>query len=182
MKSHLQVKVFSMAAEMHYIHKNENKWKDRARIARQKVRAFYTASENERFNNSLSYAENAFWSMRKHRLGMKAEARVTHLAYGFMKRLGYSEMEYICYGQIKGYGSSEPDWKAIEVMVNRFSKDETNPQDWMQSFTRWLEDAKEWYDGNKQRIEAFNRGRPERLKALKLLKKPYVRPEPMEKT
>src|SRR5882724_42488 len=170
MKSHLQVKVFSMAAEMSYIRRKEEQWKTRARYARQKQQ-----------QQSLDYAENSFWSLRWHREDMKVEARTTHLTYGFMKGLSYEQMEHICYGVLKGYGSSEPNWKAIEAMMLRFTLDETSPQDWMQRFSQWLEAAKVWYEGNKGRIEAFNKGRPARLEALKALKKPYEPPKAQEK-
>lgn len=175
MKSHLQVKVYSMSAEMTYIRRKEEQWKNRARIARTRL------TEMEKSAKVSTYAENAFWSLRCHRMVMKSEARNTHLAYGFMKGRSYEQMEHICYGQLKGYGSSEPDWKAIETMIQRFSKDEPYPQNWMQQFTQWLEAAKVWYEGNKQRIEAFNKGRPERLAALKALKKPYEPPKTQEK-
>lgn len=177
MKSHLQVKVFSMAAEMSYIRRKENQWKAKARYARQRQQALSDREKKETAASSQTYAENAFWSLRFHRDGMKAEARTSHLAYGFMKGRSYQRMEHICYGVIKGYGSSEPDWKAIESMVGRFTKDETSPQNWMQLFTQWLEAAKVWYEGNKGRIEAFNRGRPARLAALKAAKKPYEGPK-----
>lgn len=176
MKSHLQVKVFSMAAEMSYIRRKEEQWKNRAQYARQKEKlaAATSAEPNHLYTD---HAENVFWSLRCHRDGMKAEARTSHLAYGFMRGRSYELMEFICYGQLKGYGSSEPDWKAIQAMVERFTKDETNPQDWMQRFAEWLEWAKVWYEGNKQRIDAFNKGRPARLAALKATKKPYVPPK-----
>jgi hypothetical protein len=63
-------------------------------------------------------------------------------------------MEPLCYGVFKGYGTTEPDWKAIEEMVARFAKDETNPQDYMQRYAEWLAEALKWYEGNKLRIPA----------------------------
>jgi len=169
MKSHLQVKVFSMSAEMSYIRRKEEQWKNRARYARQKVADFAKAANAQHVDaqRSVDYAEKSFWSLRHHREDMKVEARTTHLAYGFMKGRSYEQMEHICYGQLKGYGSTEPQWGRIEARVERFTKDESIPQDWMQRFTQWLEAAKVWYEGNKQRIEAFNKGRPARLEALK---------------
>jgi len=167
MKSHLQVKVFSMAAEMTYIRRKEDQWKARAKIARQRQQLLSDPEKKEKAASSQAYAENAFWSLRGHREDMKIEARTTHLAYGFMKGRSYEQMEHICYGQLKGYGSTEPQWGRIEARVERFTKDESIPQDWMQRFTQWLEAAKVWYEGNKQRIEAFNKGRPARLEALK---------------
>ena len=143
MKSHLKVKVFSLSSEMTYIRRQEEKWKTRARIARQRQKPM-----------SQGYAEANFWSHRWHRVDLKKEARTTHLAYGCMKGISYARMEPLCYGVFKGYGTTEPDWKAIEAMVERFSKDETNPQNFMQAFSEWLADAQKWYEGNELRIPA----------------------------
>lgn len=142
MKSHLKVKVVSLAAEMTYIRRQELKWKRHAKYARQKQK-----------ENSIKYAEANFWSHRGHRAGLKHEARSTHLAYGFMKGVPYAAMENICYGVYKGMGSSEPNWPAVAAMVERFSKDEDNPQDFMQKFAEWLADAKAWFEGNPERIK-----------------------------
>ncbi len=160
MKSHLKVKVFSLAAEMTYIRKQEEKWKERARAARAKGR-------------DSAYHEANFWSQRYHRQNLKSEARATHLAYGFLRGNPYSAMEPICYGGLKGYGSSEPAWSTIEGMVERFTKDEPNPQGTMQKFAEWLSDAKLWFEGNPERIEKLNQERPARVAALKAQKKPY---------
>lgn len=153
MKSHLKVKVFSLTAEMTYIRRQEDKWKTKARIARQRQK-----------QNSVDYAEKNFWSQRSHRSGLKVEARNTHLAYGYMKGVPYPAMERICYGPLKGYGSTEPNWDAVASMVERFSKDEDNPQNIMQKFTEWLSDARVWYAGNEARINAAE---AERLKLRK---------------
>lgn len=142
MKSHLKVKVFTLGAEMSYIHRQEIKWKEKARVARQKAR-------------DPKYLEDNFWSLRHHRKELKVEARHTHLAYGFMKGRSYREMEQFCYGDIKGYGSTPPDWAKIEQMIDRFSQDEPDPRDVMQKFSEWLASAKEWYDGNPDRIQVL---------------------------
>lgn len=154
MKSHLKVKVFSLSSEMTYIRRQEEKWKSRAKRAREKGR-------------DDAYAFSNFWSQRAHRLDLKREARSTHLAYGFLRGQSYDCMEQICYGPLKGYGSSEPDWKSIESMVERFSKDEANPQDTMQKFAEWLADAKVWYEGNPKRIRLLEADRPNRIARLK---------------
>ena len=163
MKSHLQVKVFTLMQEMTYIRRKEDKWKTRARIAR----------KNQK-ETTTQYAERNFWSHRLHRQGLKTEARNTHLAYGALRGAPYRIMEVMCYGPLKGYGSSEPDWKSIESMVERFSKDEDDPQGTMQRFGEWLADAKIWYEENPDRIELWNSQRPQRIEALKATKKPYV--------
>lgn len=163
MKTHLQIKVFTLMQEMTYIRRQEEKWKVRARFARQKQR-----------RASVEKAEATFWSMRWHRSGLKVEARNTHLAYGALRGVSYSRMEVMCYGPLKGYGSTEPNWKSIEEMVERFSKDEDDPQGTMQRLGEWLADAKIWYEGNPSRVEEWNKQRPERIKLLKTLNKPYV--------
>jgi hypothetical protein len=145
MKSHLKVKVFSLCSEMTYIRRQELKWKEKARVARLK------AKEGKKSNPE--YCEQNFWSQRYHRYDLKKAARITHLAYGAMKGIPYSSMETICYGVLKGYGSSEPNWGDIQATVERFSKDEPNTQEIMQRLSEWLHDAKLWYDGNENRIE-----------------------------
>lgn len=162
MRSHLKVKVFSLSAEMTYIRRQEEKWKTRARYARSKQK-----------QQSVIYAEENFWSNHHHRIGLKSEARTTHLAYGFLMGVAYSSMENICYGPIKGFGSSEPDWKSIEAMVERFSKDEDNVPGTMQKFAEWLADAQKWYEGNEDRIKQLDAERPARIAHLKSLKVPY---------
>lgn len=152
MKSHLKVKVFALSAEMTYIRRQEAKWKNRARYARLK-------------GKSDAYQHQALCSHQAHRYELKTEARNSHLAYGYLKGRPYQQMEQICYGQLKGFGSSEPDWKAIESMVERFTKDETTPQDVMQKFAEWLADAKAWYEGNKDRIKVANEQRQMQAKA-----------------
>ena len=144
MKSHLKVKVFSLAAEMTYIRRQEEKWKTRARLARQK-----------QIDHRVDYATLNFWTNRWHRVALKTEARHAHLAYGCMKGVPYSKMEVMCYGPLKGYGSTEPHWKTIEDMVDRFSRDEPNKPDIMQRFAEWLADAKVWYEGNERRIKSL---------------------------
>lgn len=153
MLSHLKVKVFTMSAEMTYIRRQEEKWKNRARWARKQVehRAEHAAR--------VQYAEQNFWSQRGHRSDLKYEARTTHLAYGAMKGVPYSQMEIVCYGPLKGFGGEEPNWAKISATVERFSKDEPDSQAIMQKFAEWLADAKLWYEGNPERIIALNNAR-----------------------
>jgi hypothetical protein len=147
MKSHLKVKVFSLSAEMSYIRRQEEKWKTRARLARKKIENINQHRAN------VEYAERNFWSQHWHRYQLKTEARTAHLAYGCMRGMAYSRMEAICYGPLKGYGSTEPDWEAIGAMVGRFSVGEDDQQGIMQKYAEWLADAKTWYEGNPDRIK-----------------------------
>lgn len=151
MKSHLRVKVYALSHEMRYIRRQENKWKQRARNSRQRQKQ---TGNDIRVQESQSYAETNFWTLRNHRKSMKSDARNTHLAYGFMRGVPYSRMEQLCYGVYKGYGVTEPQWSRIEAIVEKFSKDEPMPQVFLQAFHEWLEDAKKWYEGNKERIRS----------------------------
>lgn len=153
MKSHLRVKVHSLSHEMRYIRRQENKWKERAKHARQRAKS-HPSAVDEGEARRLAYFEGNFWSLRNHRTGMKTDARNSHLAYGCMRGMPYSRMEQLCYGVYKGHGVKEPQWGKIEAMVQRFSKDEPNPQEFMQRFAQWLEEAKAWYEGNESRIPA----------------------------
>lgn len=149
MQSHLKVKVYTLAAEMSFIHRQEIKWKARAKAARQRQKQH----AEEKTANSILYAEKNFWSHRLHRLDLKSDARTNHLAYGFLKGRTYQEMEYISYGGIKGYNKEEPDWARIEEMVQRFTKDETDPGGIMQRFGEWRSAATAWFEGNPDRIK-----------------------------
>jgi hypothetical protein len=153
MKSHLKVKVFSLSAEMSYIRRQEEKWKNKAKIARQKALILSDPEVIGKTNAFLTYAERNFWSQHWHRYQLKTEARTAHLAYGCMRGMAYSRMEAICYGPLKGYGSTEPDWEAIGAMVGRFSVGEDDQQGIMQKYAEWLADAKTWYEGNPDRIK-----------------------------
>lgn len=170
MLSHLKVKVHSLAAEMTYIRRQEEKWKTKARYARQKRNAVIVKNvdwvndpdlRDKATNNAikLQYAEENFWSQHWHRYELKDHARITHLAYGAMRGVPYSRMEVICYGPLKGFGGSEPQWTKIGSVVERFAKDEPNQQEIMQRFSEWLADAQKWYESNPERIIAMNNAR-----------------------
>jgi hypothetical protein len=158
MLSHLKVKVFSLSAEMTYIRRQEEKWKTKARLARLKRDATITKDgwNDDQVNagNKLQYAYDNFWPHRTHRYSLKVEARHAHLAYGCIKGILYSRMETICYGPLKGYGSTEPKWGTIQDMVERFAKDEPNKREIMQRAEEWVAEAITWYEGNPSRIEA----------------------------
>lgn len=189
MKSHLQVKVYSLSKEMTYIRRTEEKWKNRARYARHKqAKALKDAHGHpvtalqgaqgivEVSADPIAYAERNFWTNRLHRVALKAEARTTHLAYGCMKGVPYSRMEAYCHGWRKGHGSTEPDWMAISDMVERFSKGEPDPQAIMQKLSEWLESAHLWFEGNPNRWLIIEQNKPaERAKWI-AKRKPYVRP------
>lgn len=159
MLSHLKVKVHSLAAEMTYIRRQEEKWKNRARNARKWQQTLLLETTKAKALEKQQYAEANFWSQHWHRYELKDHARITHLAYGAMRGVPYSRMEVICYGPLKGFGGSEPQWTKIGSVVERFAKDEPNQQEIMQRFSEWLADAQKWYEGNPERIIAMNNAR-----------------------
>jgi len=61
MRSHLKVKVFTLAAEMTYIRRQELKWKERAKYARARQKTLLAIVENQKAVSSQAYAENNFW-------------------------------------------------------------------------------------------------------------------------
>jgi hypothetical protein len=153
MRSHLKVKVFTLSSEMTYIRRQEEKWKTKARINRQKLAKITTIGpDRDKTNQRVIYCESNFWSQYWHRLDLKYQARHAHLAYGCIKGVPYSKMENICYGPMKGYGGYEPKWEDVSSMVERFAKDEPNQQEINQRAAEWITDAKAWYSGNKDRI------------------------------
>lgn len=147
MRSHLKVKVYTLGAEMTYIRRQEEKWKSKARAARQRQK-----QNDEKAASAVVYCEDNFWSQREHRKGLKSEARWSHLAYGFMRGRDYQQMEFICYGDVKGYNREAPNWERIEEIITKFSKDEPDQRDIMQRFGEWLAAGKVWYDANPDRI------------------------------
>lgn len=161
MKSHLKVKVYTLAQEMSFIHRQEIKWKARAKAARQRQKQ----QADEKTAASILYHESNFWSLRGHRRDLKIEARISHLAYGFLKGHSYAKMEAVAYG--KERGRVPPDWHAIEEMVARFTKDESSdPRDVMQRFSEWRAAAEAWYEGNSSRIKALRAVRADFKKAM----------------
>jgi len=118
MLSHLQVKVWNLAQEAHYIRSKEKKWKDRARAARAKAK-------------DPKFSEDNFWSMRNHRMELRVESRCSQLAYGFLRGRKYHQMEDVAY--------SAPDWSRIENIAKRFSQDD--PRLVIQSFAEWKDEA-----------------------------------------
>ena len=78
----------------------------------------------------MSYEDcrNHFWGLRGHREGLRKQTRTAHLAHGFIRGRSYREMEYACW--------VEPDWKAVEDTVIKFSN--TDERETRQKFAEWL--------------------------------------------
>jgi len=94
------------------------KWADRARLALRKMQKNKLAAEKaaEVFGES----KNEFWSLRHHRLGLRPEARASHLAYAFLRGQKYLDVELKCY--------EHPDWDTVTRLVRKFGRSEYPPK------------------------------------------------------
>lgn len=119
MESYLKVKCMSLANEAVIIRNQERKWKERARLAREKQK-------------NPQYAESNFFGLRHHRVNdVRREARSAHLAYGFLKGNSYLEMENFSY--------TEPDWERIERLVEKYGEGDARAI--KQQFAEWKDAA-----------------------------------------
>lgn len=100
MKAFLRIKVTSLAAEAKLIRKDEN---------------FYLAKARRRAASmeAKERAREIFVNLRQHRIyGVRREARVSCLAYGYLRGRAYKQLEAKCYEQ--------PDWAKVADIVRRF--------------------------------------------------------------
>jgi hypothetical protein len=122
MKSHLQVKIWSLAQESKYIRTKEQKWLEKARAARAKEK-------------SATFAEVNYSSLHWHRKGLSSIARHSQLAYGFLRGVPYAVIEQLAY--------TEPNWEKIQEEAMRFSKDD--PRLTTQNFAEWKDAAASYH-------------------------------------
>jgi hypothetical protein len=100
---HLKIKIQSLAAEARIIRSEEKQQKRRRR--------WCAAHTPEKY----SEANDAFWSLRKHRHGVVGtEARVSLLAYGFLRGVAYATME------ASVNHKNHPDFGRVENLATRF--------------------------------------------------------------
>jgi hypothetical protein len=125
MRSFLKVKVMSLVAESKIIRAQELKWKKSAARARQREK-------------DPKFAESNLFGLKTHRVcAVRNEARLTHLAYGFMLGNEYEAMEKKAY--------VEPNWDKIEKMISKYGIVHTtvdgvlhiDNRDAMQKFSQW---------------------------------------------
>jgi hypothetical protein len=111
MKTHLKIKIMSLAAEACIIKAQQRRWKAAPRQAGAAPHAMW-------------------WSLREHRLDVvRPEARHSLLAYGFLRGRPYRAMEAKCY--------QEPDWDKVHDMALRFGGGDK--RDVAQRFAAWKE-------------------------------------------
>jgi hypothetical protein len=102
MKTYLQVKIASLAAEARIIRRKEYIAKDRARLCRSGMCP----------DNPEIYAHEAA-SLHQHRtFDVRRESRAAQLALGYLRGRAYRAMEAKCY--------EAPQWKRVAELVKKY--------------------------------------------------------------
>lgn len=98
-KTHLKVKIKSLAAEAVIIKREEAKWKQFA----------YTDPQT-----NFAAKHPMFWSLRQHRLqDVRKECRHATIAYGYLRGRAYKQIEAKCH--------EAPIWSRVADIVINFS-------------------------------------------------------------
>ena len=120
----LKIKIKTLQAEARIIRHEEQKLKSRSNEEKAYRRAARLYAKGKLRKEPVlkgkpqkeETARKKRWlrmDIRGHRQGtVREEARVTHLAYGFMKGIPYKVMEQKCH--------EYPDWVSVRSMVSRF--------------------------------------------------------------
>lgn len=129
MKAYLQVKLINLADEAKLIRSKE--WR---RLALAKKSLENNHPETAEYHMKIHAGHHS------HRVTVvRDEARLTNLAYGFLRGNEYCEMEE--------RAKEEPDWNRIRRMALRFREKEYD--ELVSEFDEWLKRAKEdWFAGN----------------------------------
>ena len=121
---HLKIKIKTLQAEARIIRHEEQKLRARTdeEKAFRRAAALYAKGKLKKMpvlKGKPQKEETRNWKLRErldvrdHRQGVvRQEARISHLAYGFMKGIPYKVMEQKC--------REEPDWEAVRAVVKRF--------------------------------------------------------------
>lgn len=117
MKSHLKIKIKSLAEE--------------ARIIRAEERKHIKSAHWCRFHSEMlgyeAWYQN-YWSLRQHRLGLRAEQRAALLAYGFLRGRAYRQIEPKTLYDTPPYCRKGPNWTRVADIVLKFGKDQWGHQ------------------------------------------------------
>ena len=121
---HLKIKIKSLAAEARIIRAEERKAKAQRRtavatLACEEATVWFAKAEAR-----LARATETFWSLRHHRTSaVRNEARISQLAYGFLRSTSYSEIEQKT--------DDPPDFDAVKKMADRFDMLTRSDGPWM---------------------------------------------------
>lgn len=122
MNAYLKVKIKSLAAEATIIHREERVHnigaRGRTRLKRQLRRMNdLTEAQRTRIERRLQAptptAMATFWGLRQHRTqDVRSESRSAQIAYGYLRGRTYQ--------QIEGAAKSEPDWKRVQRLIEKY--------------------------------------------------------------
>lgn len=123
MNAYLRIKVISLAYEAKAIRKDENYY-----LAKARRRAAVQKSGDQ--------AKEVYWGLRRHRIiDVRREARVSCLAYGYLRGRAYKQLEAKCYEQ--------PDWTRVADIVRRFGDLNLKADQIKERIKQWREAANE---------------------------------------
>lgn len=96
MKTHLKIKICSLAAEAVIIRRNENKWKERTV-----------------FHDNVKQPHPLYFDLHRHRVHeVRPEARAAQIAYGYLRGRSYKSIEAKCH--------EPPNWMRVFLLVAKF--------------------------------------------------------------
>lgn len=124
MKTHLKIKICSLAAESKIIRREERKWPG------------LTAEQHAAYDPFLSLTRPLPFNMRQslhlHRVNdVRKATRAALLAYGFLRGRTY--------GQIENKTKNAPDWIRVIRTITQFSSED--PRVLQQRFAEWIDDS-----------------------------------------
>lgn len=114
MNSFIKIKMLSLGAEIKLIRREERKWLKKSRHYRHLVKRSDNADTTEAAVRERSYADLNFWGLRNHRIGLRPEARIANIAYGFVRGKPYKQIENKAY--------STPNWTKVASLVQRYGE------------------------------------------------------------
>lgn len=146
---YMKVKIKTMAEEARIIRKEEQKQMGWINFLCQKQsfrhgkdeprpdeRKWPEAKENAQEMSDAAY--ELFWGLREHRVQkLRREARINHLAYGFLRGVKYSDMEKGSY--------DFPKLKEIEATAKRFATD-LGDNSFKYMWDHWVDEAKKHFE------------------------------------
>lgn len=147
MSVYLKVKGMTLAQEIRIIRRLERARRDHSRD----VRAGRT-SPIEKHQSG-----DEFWKLRDHRLELRKQARITHIAYTFLRTMGS-----VPFSAIERYSFTAPNWVKIEAEIVRFV--ERDPRydlrAVMQTFSAWKDAVPGWRQPTKEDLDALRPPKP----------------------
>lgn len=129
MSVYLKVKGMTLAQEIRIIRRLEKKRRDHSRRQR------------ERGSSPYQIVEAEYGALQRHRLELRALARISHIAYTFLRRIGETP-----FTAIEAKSFTAPQWGKIEAEIVRFAQRDAryDIREVMQRFSSWKEAAGEW--------------------------------------